>query len=929
MLFGRDEVTARFDDLLSAAQGGRSQTLVLRGEPGIGKTVLLDDLTLRAAALGFNVCRARGISAESELGFACLADLLRSCSRTIEELPDPQAVAIRSALALGPPMQTAPFVVAAATLSVLAAHSRNVPLLVAVDDIQWVDAASFQALAFAARRLQADRVAIVFTCRPADATAREHGARVRANPFEGMDVLDLSGLDAGAAARLVEECYGDRSPSSTVVAAMHRATGGNPLAMRELPGGLTVGQRAGREPLDDPLPVVPALHAAYLRRVEECSDVVRVALLVAAASADGELSSVLGAMAALAVERDALIEAEEHGLVLINDEHVVFAHPMLRSTAYHAAGSTAQRNAHRALADALTDDIARSAWHRCAATVGPDESVAAALSAAARESSLRGGHLSASRMSQVAAARTPDADGRAIRYADAAINAHLGGDVKSAAELLQQAADCVRSVAIEREIIEGLSILVMLDGRPQQAMEISAGYADRIRVEAPKQAARLYSLASNMALLAGDAHSAFAQADLSEMIALPLGGSVLAVAQAARARTEVIRGNSSEGSRLLDEALPMLEGGAQRGGAFEYAQHGVPLTLCWLERFEDARRLLDARIAVANQYGSPAYLPFPLVVESELAFATHRWDDSQLAALRAAELADQTGQQVHVPRALLLAARVDGWRGNGDACRARVEEALRRPGASMPWASLLAAELLGRVSFVAGDMQQALDLMEPVVAETTRQGCGDPLHTGPLAEVVEALVRLGRRDDASKMADRLFAIAEQSQRTWTLGAAHRCAGLLANSVDELTAAFTVALEWHALSPNLFETARTQLCFGEQLRRRKRRAESRVHLRAARATFERLGATAWAERAGSELGLTAERAASRKDGRLLELTTQERHVAGLVAGGGSNRDVAYQLFISEKTVEYHLGSVFRKLGVRSRTQLAPLLSAELA
>jgi DNA-binding CsgD family transcriptional regulator len=570
--------------------------------------------------------------------------------------------------------------------------------------------------------------------------------------------------------------------------------------------------------------------------------------------------------------------------------------------------------------------VVRTAWHRAAATVGPDEAVAAALSAAAQQSSLRGGHLSASRISQVAAARTPDADSRAIRYADAAINAHLGGDVKSAAGLLQQAADCVRSVAIEREVIEGLSILLMLDGRPQQAMEISVGCAERIRAEVPKQAARLYALASNMALLAGDAHSAYAQADLSEMLALPLGGSVLAVAQAARARTEVIRGNSAEGSRLLDLALPILEGGTQRGGAFEYAQHAVPLTLCWLERFSDARRLLDRRIEVAHQYGSPAYLPFPLVVESELAFATCRWDDSQLAALRAAELADQTGQQVHVPRALLLAARVDAWRGNGDACRARIEEASDQPGAAMPWASLLAAELLGRLSFVAGDMQQALDLMEPIVAETTRQGCGDPLHTGPLAEVVEALVRLGRRDEASKVADRLLAVAEQTQRTWTLGAAHRCAGLLAESLEQLMAEFDRALEWHAVSPNIFETARTQLCYGEQLRRQKRRAESRVHLRSALTTFESLGATAWTARARTELGLTAERTASRRGGKVLDLTTQERHVAGLVADGGSNRDVASQLFISEKTVEYHLSSVFRKLGVRSRTQLVSVLGS---
>ena len=872
---------------------------------------------------GFEVLRSRGVSAESELGFACLADLLRPYADAIEELSPPQAAAMRAALALGPPVRAAPFVVAAATLSMLAVRAQTVPLLVAVDDAQWVDAASLQALLFAARRLHADRVAFLFTCRRVVAAPDKQVAE-GPDPFEGIETLDVPGLTIAAASRLVETRLGPRAPSPTVLAALHRATGGNPLALLELPAALSDAQLAGGVSLEDPLPVTPALHAVYVRRIEAHGDPIRRALLVAAASSDGLLSSVLGAMAALGVDREALMEGEEHGLVVIADDHVEFSHPILRSAAYHRASSSDQCAAHRALADALEGDVACQAWHRAASTVGPDEGVAAALCTAATECRRRGAHLTASRINQAAAGRTPDADTRALRLADAAINAHLGGAVGVAIGLLEQAVEAAQSTALEHELVEGLALMSLLDGRPDRATELAVGCADRIESNEPGTAARLLAVASFASMLAGDGRSAYALADRAERLALPVGGPVLAAAQAARAQAEVVRGQTSHGTVMLESSVPVLQACREQRGAYAMALDSMPLTLCWLERFDDARGLLDRRLAAARASGSPALYPFPLIVEAEIAFATGAWDASQLAALRAAELADQTGQRVHVSRALFLAARVDALRGDEDVCRSRVDEAMRRAGATIVSARLTAAETLGRLCFARGDLEGALMHFEPLVSELAHQGCGDPQHTGPLGEMAEALVRLGRRDAASTATGRLEEVAAATQRAWALGAADRCVALLAESTDDMIEHFKRALGWHSRSQNIFETARTELCFGEQLRRRKRRADAREHLRAALLTFEQLGATVWTKRARSELGLTAERVASRRESRPAALTTQERQVAGLVVGGGTNREVAGQLFISEKTVEYHLGSVYRKLGVRSRTQLAGLL-----
>jgi DNA-binding CsgD family transcriptional regulator len=926
VLVGRDEVTATLGAVLADAESGRSRTILLRGEAGIGKTTLLNDVVLRAEQSGFQILRARGISSESELGFACLADLFRSCETAIDNLPAPQAAAMRGALALGPPVSAGPFVVAASALSLLAALGCTAPVLVAVDDVQWVDAASFQALSFAARRLQADRVAIVLASRTPDDQAEVRSSPVGVDLFEGLETLSVRGLSIEAARELVDSRLGPKAPTSSVLAAMHRATGGNPLALLELPGSLTMDQLSGQLPLDDPLPVAPALHAAYALRLQRRSNSTRQALLIAAASADGELSSVLTAMAAIGLSIDALLEAEEHGLVVLSHERVDFVHPILRSAAYHVASAGERRSAHQSLALALDGDVARNAWHRAAATVGPDEGVAAALALAATASSQRGAHLTASRISQLAASRTPDADGRSIRYASAALSAHVGGAIDLAIAQLEQAQGCVQNAHIRHEIVEALAVFWMLDGRLTEATELAADYVVHVDVEDPARAARLCALASTSAFLAGDAPTAFLLADRAEFFSRSLSGEALAIAQVACANSQVIQGNSVEGSRLIDSAMPILESEKARRGVIEIAQHGAPLVLCWLERFDDARRLLDRCLDVAKRSGSPASYPFPLIVESELAFATGCWDESQLAALRAAELASQTGQRVHVSRALLLAARVDAGRGDGALCRSRMDEALRQLG-TQRGAQLNAADLRGRLMFAEGDMHGAAGQLASTVEELVRQGCGDPAHTGPLAELVEALIRLDRRSEAIAPAHRWLAVAEHTQRAWALGSAHRCMGLLATSDLSMSDHFMQALEWHARSPNVFETARTQLCFGEQLRRRKRRADSRVHLRSAVLTFDRLGAVVWAERARSELGLTSERAASRSKGRTVELTTQERHVVDLVVDGEPNRTVASHLFISEKTVEYHLSSVYRKLGVRSRTQLASVIGSQ--
>ncbi|MDQ6948144.1 MAG: AAA family ATPase, partial [Actinomycetota bacterium] len=382
MLLGREAECVRLDDLLSQARSGNSGVLVLRGEPGVGKTALLRYASEQAAAFGMTTLSARGIESESDIPFAILADLIRPIRDVLSAIPRHQSAVLSGALALGPSVAADRFAACAATLSVLAAAAEHSALLVEVDDVQWLDASSAEALFFAARRLETEGIAMLFTFR--------EGEEMPVG-FTDMPSLKLGGLDESASITLLRS--EQPSVSISVAAALHHAVSGNPLALVEIPALLNNAQRSGAEALPDPLPAGSRLEQAFLRRVSALPTETQTALVVASASESGDLGILRRALKELDLSASAFESAESSKLISIDETGLRFRHPLIRSAIYQAAGSSVRRNAHSALAAAL-DGVQladRRAWHLAAAAEGPDEDIATALEESAIRSQGRSG----------------------------------------------------------------------------------------------------------------------------------------------------------------------------------------------------------------------------------------------------------------------------------------------------------------------------------------------------------------------------------------------------------------------------------------------------------------------------------------------------------------------------------------------------------
>jgi AAA ATPase domain len=424
VLVGRAAERERIDALLALARDGSGGALVLRGEPGIGKSALLRYAQERAD--GMRVLFAHGVEAEAELAFSGLYELLRPVLGLLDEIPERQADALRGAFGLGPPLDRS-LLIGAGTLSLLATAAEAQPLVCLVDDANWLDAASSDALLFLARRLEADSIAMLFAARDGDPRTFEP---------PGIEELVVFGLERAEAAELLR---GSGLPDR-VVTELHRAATGNPLALLELPGALTERQRAGQEPLPEPLPVTKAIQASYQRRIRALPESTRRALIVAAAEPSGRLALIEGACAAMEIDPAALAAAEDAELLDIVDARVVFRHPLALSVAYHAGKPTERRLIHAALADAVRgEDASRHAWHTAEAAAGPSEDVAATLEAAARGAFARSGYRSAATTLERAAALTPDSARRAQRLYFAAIMHFYSHGIARALTLLDQA----------------------------------------------------------------------------------------------------------------------------------------------------------------------------------------------------------------------------------------------------------------------------------------------------------------------------------------------------------------------------------------------------------------------------------------------------------------------------------------------------------
>ena len=911
-LIGREAETARIATLLKEAQSGHSRALLVGGEAGIGKSALLRYAVGQAG--GMIVLRARGMESESELAFAALGDLFRPVLDYLIKLPEPQAVALAGALGLRPPVAGDRFTICAGTLNLLAAVAEVAPVLAVVDDAQWLDTSSAEALLFAARRLDSESVAVLFAVREGEAGAFS---------ASGLEQLTLAGLGREHARELLSRRL-KHEPAPEVAERLVRGTQGNPLALVEIPGLLSDGQLAGDEPMEEPLPAAPAVERAFLRQIEALHAEAREALLVAAASESGRLDVIEAALEALDLDLQALDPAEESGLISVERDVLEFRHPLLRAAVYHAAPGRARRDAHEALAKAATGERTdRRAWHLAAAAPELDEEVASALEHAALEARERGGHAEAALALERAARLTADEGERGRLLFEAADDSRIAGRADRALELLEGALATTREPRARARIQHLRGAVEMWVGTPTDAHGLLVEEASKVGELDPGKAARMLTDAAWACLMGTDIRAGLETAERAHAAAEKASSTTQIHAAAVLGVALLLSGRTGEAFPLLERFQPLLES-PDFGRVRQLVTPAQVLT--WIEEYDLARRLFTRMIDAARRQSALGYLAYPLAGLSELDFRTGNWAAAYAGAAEAIRIAEETAQHVVHAFGLVCLARVEAAQGREGDCRAHSARASGIAPVEIDAVAAYAISTLGLLEVGLGQSENATIHLELLARQVRKRGLGEPAVIQWAPDLIEAYTRTGRNDDAARELEVFGQQAEETQRNWALAAAARCRGLLASD-EEFEASFVQALELHALTPTPFEQARTELCFGERLRRSRRPTDARKPLRSALETFERLGADPWAERARIELAASGETARPRTPSASTQLTPQELQVALVVGQGATNREAGAALFVSPKTIEAHLGRIYRKLNVRSRSELAGLLAGE--
>lgn len=919
MLLGRTAELARLRALVARARKGGSGALLVRGEPGIGKTALLAAASAQAGAM--RVLRARGVQSEAELAFAGLAELLGPVLELRAEIPPLQAASVAGALGVGEPVPYGRFALLAGTLSLLAAAAERAPLLVVVDDVHWLDAPSAQALLFVARRLRYEGIALLLAQRDSD----PHGFGAA-----GIETLELGGLDARASGELLRLRRGPEV-SETVARELCGATRGNPLALRVAADLLDPAQLRGARPLPHPLPVGERLGEAFLQRTRRLSPgCVQALTVAAAASGAGDTAGIEAALRALDLAIEDLREAEDAGLIALGAGGVEFEHPLLRAALYEAAPAAGRREIHAALAATLPRQDQRRAWHLAASSDGPDEAVALELQQAAERAAQRGAYMTAASLWEHAAASSPDAQARARRLHGAANEAHLGGATAWAVQRVERALELAREPLLRAEIANMRGALEQYAGSTVRARELLVAEAETLLAREDSQAGRRLATlilldAAATSILTGDILAAHATARRASEVAAGVPGAVGRAPAALEGTLAMVRGAAPPEERLGTAADELMSAGDLPVGAFWLAQLAIS-DLVFSERYGEARATLERALGGLRALSAFGVLVLPLIAQAELDYRTGRWIAARGAALEAVEIAADAEELSFGGMAHATAARIEAARGRRESCLAHAARAREIASAvGVRPAAVNASAALGLCALGEGRCEEAMRELTAVAEQTRRDGVEHPAVIQWGADLIEAQVRAGDLEGARRTLERFEQCARRSQHTWALAAAERCAGLLADG-ESFAERFEQARRWHRHTATPFEAARTELCYGERLRREGRRAEARAPLEAALATFTQLGAESWSRRAREELGATAPaRSSNEPRAALARLTSQELRVASVVAGGATNREAAAALFLSPKTVNAHLESIYRKLAITRRSQLARIFA----
>jgi DNA-binding NarL/FixJ family response regulator len=897
MLQGRRRECEALNRLLEAVRAGQSQTLVVRGEAGVGKTALLDHLLEQAA--GDRVALASGVQSEMELAFAGLHQVCASMLDRLDRLAEPQRAALSTAFGLTTGPAPDRFLVGLAVLSLFSEVAEDRPLVCVVDDAHWLDQASAQVLGFVARRLLAEAVALVLVVRS------DHD-------FAGLPELAVGRMTHNDARALLDSVF--KAPLDERIRERILAeTRGNPLAILELPRGMSAGELAGGFGLPEALALPRRIEESFARRLAPLPADTRRLLLVAASEPLGDPMLLWRAAERLGIAADAAAPAVSDGLLHLG-QRVRFRHPLVRSAVVRDASVTERQAVHRALGD-VTDpsiDPDRRAWHRARATALPDEAIAAELEYSAGRAQARGGVAAAAAFLERAAELTPDPARRAERALAAAQLKHVAGAPDAALELLAAARtgplDATQRARVD--LMRGQIAFASDRGRDAPSLLLTA--AKRLEPLDPALARETYLDALVAAVyvgrFAGDGgvlEVAEAARDIPPSAARPsdhlLDGLAVLITDGYGAATPLLKQALSE---FRSDDLPGAEA-LRRLWFATHVAHDV-----WDD--ESWEVLCTRNVELARQTGALTVLPIALLARVGLHLYAGELAEAAVLVEEVEAVADATGNKLPRYGAIALAA----WRGREADAGALIDRGLAEATArseGMGWTLIqnFAAILYNGL----GQYERALDAAERASAYPHELG----FASLALPECVEAAVRCGKTAHATAALEWLQAGAQATRTDWALGLEARCRALLTED-DEADELYGRAIEHLARSRMRAELARAHLLYGEWLRRRKRRTDARAQLRIAHAMFTAMGIEAFAERAARELLATGETARRRTAETRDQLTPQEAQIAGMARDGLSNPEIGARLFISPRTVQYHLRKVFSKLDITSRSQL---------
>jgi DNA-binding CsgD family transcriptional regulator len=886
--------------------------VVVEGEAGIGKTSLCVLALDAARDRGFASLAAHPLVAETDLALGGLGDLLEPVlADVLDSLPMPQARALRVALLLeessGPADARA---LGMAFLSALRLLAEERPLLLFVDDVQWLDVSSAAVLAYAARRLREDPVAVLLARRAGHSDAVTIA-------LHDVRRLELGGLSLGALHRLLRERLG-LVLSGPVLRRVHEASRGNPFYALEIARTLEAG--AAELSASAPLPIPPKLEELTRNRIAGLPSTTRRALVFAACLASPRLSVISKALG-MDPER-ALRPAVEAEVVFLEDDRVGFVHPLLAEAVYASTDEAGRRGVHEELAK-VVDDPEEHARQLALGAPGPDESVAGALEDAASRASARGAIAAAARLWEEAQRLTPaerDADTHR-RTLSAARCWFLAGDIPRARMLLEHALSAARPGVRRAKILAMLGHVAIYEGDQPAAAELLRHALAEAGDDDATRAAAEQSLATVLFFMREDLEAACAHQETAVELAARTGDrSLLANALATRGLIEALLGRREAHATIAQaHKLP-----SENPRVSETPPYHRAMLALWADGHEEAGRLFGLLAEDAASLGDESSLPVVLAPLAVAEFLCGRWSRALQVAGEAYDVALQAGQRPQQAWALSVRALVRAGSGLEDAVREDANEVLAITGErAMAVARIHAAWALGLLELSLDRPEAAVDILAPLREQLRRGGVAEPGSMRFVPDEIEALVALGRLDEAEAILRWLEEQARGLERASALAAAARCRGLLAAARGDKAGALThleQSLDHEEPIRIPFDRARTLLSLGEARRRAKQKAAAREALGQALSMFEELGARLWAEKARTELATIGGRVASPD-----ELTPAERRIAELVAAGRTNKEVASALFLSDRTVEGHLTSIYRKLGVRSRAELARAFS----